>query len=344
MNTDIEYLTLLERDLTEAAEREAALEAAPIARRRRFALGWRTIGAAIVPILVVAGLIGWLVTGRTTNGTGTAARRAVGRDQSEKNPVPGGLGPAMPSASPAPGTSAGAGGALRDPFSHQQLGDLSKIIRDGSIAIEVRKGDFQEGFAAVTRIADNNGGYVLSSSTRGQRTGTLTLRIPAKRFDEVMLALRQVGLVQATSVTGKDVTAEFVDLQARLQNLVLQRTQLRALMAKATTIAETLTVQSHLQDVQLQIEQIQGQLHYLANQVAESTIRVSLHEKNAPTPVQQATVENPSLGTAWDRAVQGFLNIIAAIVVGLGYLIPVAILALAVWLITLAVRRRRETS
>jgi hypothetical protein len=160
-----------------------------------------------------------------------------------------------------------------------------------------------------------------------------------------MLSLSQVGLVQATSVTGKDVTAEFVDLNARLQNLTLQRTQLRALMTKATTIAETLTVQSHLQDVQLQIEQIQGQLNYLSNQVAESTIRVSLHEKNAPHPVQQTTtVRNPSLGTAFDRAVQGFLNIIAAIVVGLGYLIPLAILALVVWLITLAVRRRRATS
>jgi hypothetical protein len=160
-----------------------------------------------------------------------------------------------------------------------------------------------------------------------------------------MLALRQVGLVQATSVTGKDVTAEFVDLNARLQNALDQRDALRSLMAKATTIAETLTVQSHLQNVQLQIEQIQGQLHYIDNQVAESTISVSLHEKNAPHPMQQATsVKNPSLGTAWDRAVQGFLNIIAAIVVGLGYLIPLGILALVVWLITLAVRRRRAAS
>ena len=342
MNTDIEYLKLLERDLTEAADREAALAAAPVARRRRFVFGWGTVAAAIVPVLVVAGLIGWLVTGGTGEGMKLAdlgtARRAVGA-------APAGV----PSASPAPDTSAGGGGAtagLLAPYHRpQQFGDLSKIIRDGSIVIEVPKGEFQTGFAAVTRIADNNGGFVLSSQTRGQRQGTLTLRIPAKRFDQAMLALNQVGLVQATSVNGKDVTAEFVDLNARLQNLVLQRAQLRALMAKATTIAETLTVQSHLQNVQLQIDQIQGQLNYIDNQVAESTIRVSLHEKNAPQAVQQTTtVKNPSLGTAWDRAIQGFLNIIAAIVVGLGYLIPLGILALAVWLITLAVRRRRAAS
>jgi hypothetical protein len=323
----------------DTAEREHALAAAPVKRSRRPRLGWGSVAAAIVPVLVVAGLIGWLVTGGTSSNmaslSGDAARRAV-------------AAPAMPSATkaPVPGALIAQGAdPLSHVFAHQQLGDLSKIIRDGSIVIEVPKDEFQKGFAAVTRIADTTGGFVLSSQTRGQRSGALTLRIPAKRFDQAMLALSQVGLVQATSVTGKDVTAEFVDLNARLQNAIDQRDALRALMAKATTIAETLTVQSHLQNVQLQIEQIQGQLHYIDDQVAESTIRVALHEKNAPHPTQQTTtVKNPSLGTAWDRAVQGFLNIIAAIVVGLGYLIPLGILALAVWLITLAVRRRRAAS
>jgi hypothetical protein len=55
-------------------------------------------------------------------------------------------------------------------------------------------------------------------------------------------------------------------------------------------------------------------------------------------------VENPSLGGACDHAVQGFLNVISAVVIGLGYLIPIGILVLAGWLVTLAVRRRRAAS
>ena len=149
------------------------------------------------------------------------------------------------------------------------------------MSIQVAKDGFSDGFAAVTRIAQNNGGFVLSSQIRGQRRGTLTLRIPAKRFDDAMVALRGIGVVQAQSITGKDVTAQFIDLQARLENAIGQRTVLRDLMAEATTIQETITVQNRLSQVELQVEQIQGQLNFIEDQVAEATVRVEIHEKDA---------------------------------------------------------------
>ena len=159
--------------------------------------------------------------------------------------------------------------------------EISKIIRDGSMSIQVPKDDFSKGFAAATRIAQNNGGFVLSSQTRGQRRGTLVLRIPAKRFDDAMVALRAIGVVQAQSITGKDVTAQYIDLKARLQNAIGQRTVLRNLMAEATTIQETITVQNRLSQVELEVEQIQGQLNFIEDQVAEATVRVELHEEDA---------------------------------------------------------------
>jgi hypothetical protein len=182
---------------------------------------------------------------------------------------------------------------------------------------------------------------VLSSQIHGQRRGTLTLRILATRFDDAMIALRDVGVVQAQSITGKDVTAQFIDLRARLQNAIGQRTVLRDLMARASTIQETITVQSRLSNVELQVEQIQGQLNFIEDQVAEATVRVELHEKDAAEIRPTNEVENPSLGSAWDRSVQGFLNVVAAVVIGLGYLLPIGVLGLGIWLITVAVRRRR---
>ena len=211
------------------------------------------------------------------------------------------------------------------------------------MSIQLEKDGFSAGFAAVTRIAQNNGGFVLSSQIRGQRRGTLVLRIPAKRFDDAMLALRDVGVVQAQSISGRDVTAQYIDLTARLQNAIGQRTVLRNLMGQATTIRETITVQNRLSQVELQIEQIQGQLNFIQDQVAEATVRVELHEKDA-APVQTSEVENPSLGSAWDRSIQGFLNVVSAVVIGLGYLLPIAVLGLGIWLVTVAVRRRRGAS
>jgi hypothetical protein len=339
VKTDIEYLTLLDKDLLQAARREKWLKAAPPVRRRGWDIGWGPIAAAAVGLLVVAGLIGLIATNGGLDNAGNGGGKAVAD-----------LG-----ASGATGAAELAGLDARDPLASttpapvqsgpsEQVGDVSKIIRDGTISIQVANNGFSDAFGAVTRIAGNNGGFVLSSQIRGQRAGTLTLRIPAKRFDEAMLALRDVGVVQAQSITGKDVTAEFIDLRARLENAIGQRTVLRNLMARATTIRETITVQSHLSRVELQIEQIQGQLNVIENQVAEATVRVDLHEKDAAQQPQTTNVENPSLGSAWDRAIQGFLNVVAAVVVGLGYLIPLGILALAVWLVTLAVRRRRAAS
>jgi hypothetical protein len=338
MKTDIEYLTILETDLQQAAAREKWKKTARPIRRRSWA-GWGTLAASVIALLVIAGLIGVIVT---NGGLGRSDEKAVAASTSPVGREPfGNLGGATGAtgafeALPAP--------SFQTPGSSQQTGDVSKIIRDGTMSIQVAKDGFSDGFAAATRIAQNNGGFVLSSQIRGQRTGTLTLRIPAKRFDDAMLALRDIGVVQAQSITGKDVTAQYIDLRARLQNAIGQRTVLRDLMTQATTIQETITVQNRLSAVELQVEQIQGQLNFIEDQVAEATVRVEIHEKDA-APVQQTNeVENPSLGTAWDRSIQGFLNVVSAVVIGLGYLLPLGVLGLGVWVLTLAVRRRRGAS
>lgn len=341
MKSDIEYLRTLDRDLHEAAARERRMTAAPPVRHRRTWGGWRTAAAGVLGLLVVAGLIGMLATngglGSSADG-GSVGEGATGARAGTSGST-GSSGEGIDQSGAAAGSlEQGAEGPS------QPNGSVSRIIRDGSMAIEVENDDFSDGFAAVTRIAQHHGGFVLSSQIRGQRRGTLVLRIPAKRFDDAMVALRGIGVVQTQSITGKDVTAQYIDLRARLRNATGQRTVLRNLMAQATTIQETITVQNRLSQVELQVEQIQGQLNVIEDQVAEATVRVELHEEDASAMREASDVENPSLGSAWDRSIHGFLNVVSAVVIGLGYLLPLAALGLLVWLITAAVRRRRGAS
>jgi hypothetical protein len=339
MKSDIEYLTLLESDLQVAGQRERWMKTAPpIRRRRSLGIGWGAVAASVIGLLVVAGLIGLLAT---NGGLGSSAdqKAAAASTTPEERAA---LGPLL-GASGATGGGSVSGGPIYAAAPIPPTTDVSKIIRDGSMSIQLDKDGFSAGFAAVTRIAQNNGGFVLSSQIRGQRRGMLVLRIPAKRFDDAMLALRGVGVVQAQSISGRDVTAQYIDLTARLQNAVGQRAVLRNLMGQATTIRETITVQNRLSQVELQIEQIQGQLNFIQDQVAEATVHVELHEKDA-AQVPTSAVENPSLGSAWDRSIQGFLNVVSAVVIGLGYLVPITVLGLGIWLITVAVRRRRGAS
>ena len=89
-------------------------------------------------------------------------------------------------------------------------------------------------------------------------------------------------------------------------------------MAQSTSIGQSLALQNQLDQVQLKIDQITGQIRYLNNQVAESTIKVDIHEPDAAVAnTTNDDIRNPSLGRAFERAVQGFMNILAAVVIGL---------------------------
>jgi len=54
----------------------------------------------------------------------------------------------------------------------------------------------------------------------------------------------------------------------------------------------------------------------------------------------ESEVEKASIPNAFERAAAGFVGVIAAIVIGLGYLIPILALGLAAWFVVWRVRRR----
>jgi hypothetical protein len=223
--------------------------------------------------------------------------------------------------------------------------DLSKIVRDGSITVVVPADGFGDAFDQATAIAEGAGGFVLSSSISQENQGTLTLRVPAKKLDGAVVKLRSLGRLAELSLSGRDVTADYIDLKARLQVLQTQRELIVKLLNESTSVGGQLSLSNRFADVQTQIEQIQGSLNVLNDKVDLATLKVTLREEGvAETPDEGDDVRNPSLGSAWHRAKQGFFGVIAAVVVGLGYLIPVLVLAGLVFLIWRAVNRRRAAS
>jgi len=295
---------------------------------------------AVLPIigfLALAGIVGYVATSGGGPGSGQAGGPTSGAATSAPSKTVGSMG----------GDEAVAGLAVPGPVGNGDAGSggggLSSIgvlpvigpdiVKTAGISIEVRKGGFESAFNAATTIAGRYGGYVQDSSMRGTKAkfGELTIRVPASAFEQAMNDLRGLGSVQGQSISGQDVTSQFVDLNARLRTWEAQEAVLLRLMRQATSIESTLRVQNQLQDVQFRIEQIKGQLRLLDNQTSLATIDVSLREAGAPVATQQTVArDRPSLSEAWDRAVDGFLGVIFAVVVGLGYLIPVAALAFAI--------------
>ena len=365
MNTEIEYLKQLETDLKDAAARETArIERATLqgAIRKNTGRGWTRVVGVAAAFLVVAGAIGFLAQGGFMSDSATSGaagfapqqqRRAVGLDEggASASAAPG------PEAVPAPATGGDSVGfdsaadlddslkSQRQTAARSQQQDLSKIIRDGRIGIVVPEKKFGAAVGDLTFIAEQQGGFIISSSTNNDRSGTFVLRIPAKRFDRALGAVRDLAThVRFQEIQGDDVTAEFIDQQARLRILLARKALLFDLFQRATTTEEILRMSNQLDDVQLRIEQIQGQITFINDQVAESTLRVSIQEQNARKAATQTDVDNPDLGSSVDLAVQGFLRIVGAVIVGLGYLIPLTLLGALVWFVIWTIRRSRAIS
>ncbi|KKU52751.1 MAG: hypothetical protein A3G60_00635 [Candidatus Ryanbacteria bacterium RIFCSPLOWO2_12_FULL_47_9c] len=157
-----------------------------------------------------------------------------------------------------------------------------KVLRNGSLSLLVKKAE--EASKAIQDIADRLSGFVQSAQvyevSSGVQSGSVTIRVPSDYFDEAIGEIKKLAVkVERESATAQDVTEQFVDLEARLKNLRAEETQYLEIMKRASTVQDTLTVSQRLYDVRGRIEQIEGQLKYLTEQIDMSVITVSLTEE-----------------------------------------------------------------
>jgi len=193
-------------------------------------------------------------------------------------------------------------------------------------------------------IAAGLGGDLLGLSQSGSgetRSATLTIRVPATRFDDALSALKKLdGEVIASNVSARDVTDQLVDLQARITAAQAVEARYIQLLAAAKTVDEMLRVESTLANTRTQIEQLQAQQKTLTNQVAYSTI--SLQVSSVPViGTDPKPVWDPS--KTFDRAVAALsvlMRTAADLAIWLFVLGWIPLLALA---IALAATRLRAT-
>jgi hypothetical protein len=266
-------------------------------RRRRFA---------------ILGLLGVLVLVLAACGAGAGAA-PVG-DEGE---APGLVDQDGTGAQP-PDAAGGEDGGNRG-VSYEDLADR-QIVKTGEVTLEVSA--VSSAVGSVRAMALQLGGYVGGSQAgTSDDAATLTLRIPAARFDDALQRIHDMdGEVTAEATREQDVTGSVVDLEARIRNLEASERQYRALLDRATDIEDILTIQARLDEVRGQVEQLQAQLDQLSELASLATLTVTIVPASAPIEEQAATWDP---GAIFDSAV--------AALVGLGQ----AIAAAAIWLVIL---------
>jgi hypothetical protein len=153
--------------------------------------------------------------------------------------------------------------------------------------LTVRVSDLERATQEVEALVQRMEGYI---STLEHAKGAsspyveIILRIPSSRFEAALKDLAQLGEVQRRLRRAKDVTEQWIDLEARLRNLRREEEQLLELMKKAGQVSELLEVERELARVRGEIERLEGRLRYLGNQVAFSTIYLTLVLPSAQAP------------------------------------------------------------
>lgn len=157
------------------------------------------------------------------------------------------------------------------------------VIKNADLSLQVVS--VRDAESAIRNKVAALGGYVVQAESSGSDddlTVRISFRVPATRFDDALAGVEGVAKkVLSRTLSGDDVTEEFVDLQSRLSNLEATRDRLLSFLDKATRVEDALAVNQSLTDVQGQIEQIKGRMQYLKQSAALSTISVAL----LPVPV-----------------------------------------------------------
>ena len=205
-----------------------------------------------------------------------------------------------------------------------------QVIRQAQLTISVASGSFETRLADVRALVEREQGFIAGTDAQVNnpndghiRSGVVTFMVPAARFDETIDALSGMGKLQNEHLTGQDVSAQYVDLQARLANEEAQRQAMLALLSRAQSVADIIAIQTQLGQITQQIEELKGQIQYLDHNTSYSTVTVDLVEVGAP-PAQQ-TSDTWGFVTALGDAAHNFVTTINYIISGLGALGPVII-------------------
>lgn len=156
--------------------------------------------------------------------------------------------------------------------------ELDTVVNSTTAAVEL-----------LTQMAETKGGFVLSSETYTLSDETLagqvSVRVPTEQFETTLAEIKsKVVLIETETITGTDVTEEYIDLESRLKNAQALEINYLAILEKSGSVEDTLKVTKALGEVREEIEILQGRIRYLDARTNFSTITVYLRERPSVVP------------------------------------------------------------
>lgn len=180
-------------------------------------------------------------------------------------------------------------------------------------------------------------GPAVSPDTSG---GWMSVRVPADELPALVEDLAGIGEVVAASIDRTDVTAQVVDLEARVDAAEVSVERLTQLLAQAADVTDLIAAESALAERQATLESYQQQLEMLDDQIAMASLWVTVEPRTSPVAADPAGFTD-GVAAGWN----GLVATLNAIVIALGFLVPwilvIGVAGAVIWLAVRVIRRRR---
>ena len=204
--------------------------------------------------------------------------------------------------------------------------DGQKIVYTGSLSIQTL--EYDKSAASIRRKIREAGGFSESEneydkdynwyrnteSRDSTRSLSITARIPSNKFESFLDSLSGDGKIMNRSVNAQNISQVYANKETYKKALEKEQERLLAMMDKAETIEDMITVESRLSDVERQLNAYKTDLAQMDKDVEYSTVYIELQEVKRYTPTVQKTTFGERLRFAFEDAVTNFKDFCEGII------------------------------
>ncbi|MCI1693558.1 DUF4349 domain-containing protein [Aneurinibacillus aneurinilyticus] len=194
------------------------------------------------------------------------------------------------------------------PSEKKSAGMAAMMVYQAELSLNVK--DLATSQKSLTQLVEKMNGYIVEANSYNQGeensllNGDFRIRIPNAKFNAFLEETEKLALKVANrTIQGRDVTEEYIDLEARLASKQVLEKQLLGLMKNAQKTSDLLQIAQDVNKVQTEIEQLKGKMKYLKNQSDFATVTIHMTENKAVLP---SLSDNPV--STWDKTKQQFMN------------------------------------
>jgi hypothetical protein len=187
------------------------------------------------------------------------------------------------------------------------------LIKNGSLGFMTT--DLNKTKSGIAAICKSMGAYSSEETMSNDEYRVSfhqVIRVPENRFEELVHKIEQLAdTLEERSIESRDVTEEFIDVEARVKTKREVEKRYLELFKQAKTVDNMLDIEREIGNVRSEIESMEGRLRYLRNRISLSTLTVEYYQVTEAEP-GLASQFLASFVSGWENLVLFLINVSAA--------------------------------